>query len=68
MKIVRILELKKVPKIMTQAFLLENQVVDILPNLVVRERRALEEGGIVTVADLTTCDSQGRHWHPDVYN
>ena len=53
---------------MTQAFLLENQVVDILPNLVVRERRALEEGGIVTVADLTTCDSQGRHWHPDLYN
>ena len=45
--------------------LLENQVGDILPMLSTRDNKVMEEGGIATAAEPTTCDLQGHHWHPD---
>ena len=44
-----------------QLCLLKNQVGDILPKLSLKDKKSMEEGSIATVADLTNCDSQGRH-------
>ena len=41
----------------TPVSLLENQVGDILPSLAAGDRKALEDGGIATVADQTIYNS-----------
>ena len=48
--------------------MLENQVGDILPKLSVRDKKALEDGGITTIAHRTCSDSLGRHWHLDIHS